>query len=142
VAGKEAGGEPVTVRLARLGAARVRFVDRAGKPLANYRPVVWLGPVPRGTKNPVDFTALNEAGRGAVDALWLNRLYTGRYYTAGPRTDAQGWVTLTNLIPGATYFLVVGDRRARDFAVAPGQTLTLPDLVIDRPEPTKAPAGK
>src|SRR5262249_33885967 len=40
--GKQAGRDAVTVRLAPTGTAQVRFVDTKGKPLANYRPLVWL----------------------------------------------------------------------------------------------------
>src|SRR5262249_30869709 len=39
VSGKQAG-QPLTVRLAECGSAVARFVDREGKPLANYWPQV------------------------------------------------------------------------------------------------------
>jgi RNA polymerase sigma factor (sigma-70 family) len=128
VASKRAGAAPATVRLAPLGAAQMRFVDATGKPVKNYRPVVWLVSGPDMAR---DLKQLNEASRQAADSLWLNRLYTGNYYVAGPRTDAEGRVTLRNLIPGATYLIVYqGGRRGRDFTVAAGQTVMLADLVI------------
>jgi RNA polymerase sigma factor (sigma-70 family) len=144
--GKQAGAGPVTVRLARVGAVRARFLDAAGKPLANYRPVAWLVPSADFPAGAEELKALAEAGRGAPDALWPNRLHTGHYYVAGPRTDAQGRVTLANLIPGATYRLVPADGKVRDFTVRAGQTVTLPDLVVNRPAPPKRqpepPGGK
>src|SRR5207248_7836835 len=39
---EQAGGPPVTVRLAPRGSARARFTDAQGKPRADYRPVLWL----------------------------------------------------------------------------------------------------
>jgi RNA polymerase sigma factor (sigma-70 family) len=127
--GKQAGGPARMIKLAPLGAARVRFRDAAGKPLANYRPVVWLLTSPKGT---AESKQLVQADQNVPLALFLNRLDAGHHYVTGSKTDAEGRVTLTNLIPGATYRIILNDRRVHDFTVQAGQTVTLPDLTIDR----------
>jgi hypothetical protein len=149
--GQQAGPEPVTVRLERLGAAQVRFLDATGKPLANYRPLLWLmagtGPVPAppNLKKLIDMGINGLTGNAAPDAAWLAR-FDPPHYGDGPGTDAEGRVTLPALIPGARYGITLGDSKAREFTVRAGQTLTLPDLVIDHPELTaklpKVGAGK
>ncbi len=58
-----------------------------------------------------------------------------------PRTDADGRITLPDLIPGATYrisgsYLNVPTKRDpvyKDFTVKPGETLDLGDIPIERP---------
>ena len=114
---KEAAAGVVTVKLAPCVTATVRFVDAAGKPLANYRPVVWLL-LPPGD-HPIfgKLKTVIDRGLEADDAEWLGRIDPG-HYGDGPRTDAEGRLRLPNLIPGATYRISPGDAEAKDFTVA------------------------
>jgi RNA polymerase sigma factor (sigma-70 family) len=145
--GDQAGGAPVTVPLDRCGAARVRFKDAQGKPLANYRPLMWLIPATRAPKVTGDLKKMIDNGLRADNAVWLGRA-DPLHYGAGPRSDAEGRLTLSALVPGATYRISLANGKAHDFTVQAGQTQALPDLVIDHPELTtklpsvKAPAGK
>ncbi len=61
----------------------------------------------------------------------------------GPRTDADGRITLISLIPGALYritdFSTVNDATKgiqvrKDFTVKPGETLDLGDILIEMPD--------
>jgi RNA polymerase sigma factor (sigma-70 family) len=130
VSGKQAGGEPVVVRLAPCGSATLRVVDPQGKPWANYRPPVELIITPgastnilRGDRDPV-----------RADSESLVNLDRVNYWTL--RTDAEGRVTLPALIPGATYRLTrwTGEEwvEDRDFTVEAGRTRKLDDLVMKR----------
>ncbi len=65
-----------------------------------------------------------------------------KHYGNGPRTDAEGRITLISLIPGALYritdFSTVNDdtkgiQIRKDFTVKPGETLDLGDIVIAKP---------
>jgi RNA polymerase sigma factor (sigma-70 family) len=135
--GKKAGGEPVTVRLSPCGSARARFVDAKGKPLADYRPLVWLllppGPHPVPKRLPERVELL----RQRMDALIEGRVAPEPEMKV-PATDAAGRVTLTGLIPGATYRLLLDGGKARDFTVRPGETLDLGELTAARPPVPRA----
>jgi RNA polymerase sigma factor (sigma-70 family) len=125
-AGK-AAAEPVVVRLAPCGSARLRFLGEDGKPLANYTPWVQLAVTP----GPPFHKAL-EGKSLAAEVITL----MGRYGAqSGERqTDAQGRITLEGLIPGATYRLKKTLQEPRnevikDFRVEAGQTLEM-DVVV------------
>ncbi|HYT88064.1 MAG TPA: RNA polymerase sigma factor [Gemmataceae bacterium] len=145
VEGKQAGGDPVTVRLAGTGAARARFVDAAGKPLANYRPLMWLLLPPGPHPLPQNLKTMLGSGVRAEGALWLGHADPARHGD-GPRTDTQGRLTLPALIGGAIYRVQQSGRQAHDFTVQAGQTVVLPDLVVEQSDQTAklptAPAGK
>src|SRR5262249_25329546 len=148
--GKQAGGEPVTVRLQACGSAEVRFTDNKGKALAGYRPLLWLlappGPHPLRKALAARQTVEDAPGwqvpvRDAMyapDAVWAGYLDAARY-GKGPRTDAAGRVALPGLIPGATYRLVVGPGQSREVTVRAAQTLALPDLTAGPPPPQRKP---
>jgi RNA polymerase sigma factor (sigma-70 family) len=133
--GKQAGGEPLTVKLQACGSARARFLDGKGKPLARYRPVVSLVLCP--AARPHVKAVMTDRAR-ALGGFGLGEADPA-HYAAGPATDAEGRVTLPALIPGATYRISLGDGKARDFTVRAGQTVTLPDLVVNRPAAQKPP---
>jgi RNA polymerase sigma factor (sigma-70 family) len=131
--GQRAGGGPLTVRLARCGQAQVRLLDAQGKVLAGYRPSLWL--LPRGEAPPIPekINPRNDNDLRALDlAIWQAKA-DPLHYGKGPQTDADGRVTLPALIPGATYRLTLEQGKARDFTIRAGQTLTLPDLTVERP---------
>jgi hypothetical protein len=136
--GKQAGGEPVTVRLSQCSTARARFVDDKGKPLADYRPPLSLLLPPGPHLVPKSLPQLSEGGMRSPDSLWAGQL-DPRRYGKGPATDPAGRVTLPGLIPGATYRLLLSGGKARDFTVRPGETLDLGELTAARPPAPRPP---
>jgi hypothetical protein len=131
--GKSAAGGPATVRLEPCGSARARLVSPEGKPLpglpgsrlTRIRLVVSPGPYPGG-KSEVASLIANVGYLEAVDPT---------NYEPGPGSDAQGRITFSALIPGATYR--VYDRTGafefrREFTVKPGETLDLGDILIEK----------
>jgi RNA polymerase sigma factor (sigma-70 family) len=136
LAGKQARGKPLTVRLRRCGSARVRFVDAKGKPIANLRPWVALQMTPGGLYYEANQKVVaDEANLGYDNESYRKVL-----------TDANGRCTIPKLIPGATYRLTqVQTAREilpvlinKTFRVEAGKTLDLKDIVINVP-PGKAP---
>jgi RNA polymerase sigma factor (sigma-70 family) len=123
-AGRGAGPE---VRLARCGSACVRLVDERGEPLAGQSVKLKL-------LTERSFSAamppLEREADGHTDS-WYDPLN----YGGDRRSDAEGWLTLLSLIPGARYALKYADgdgllRETPEFRVEPGEQLQLPDLAI------------
>lgn len=133
ISGSLAGNDRLTVRLAPCGTARVRVVDRAGNPIAKYRPL--LNVVVTSGPHPQDPNVL---------ARWLTRADTDlnsnidrkHYWGTKVLTDTEGRVTLPALIPGATYWLWDHARDNKfplyEFTVKPGETREVPDFVTTR----------
>jgi hypothetical protein len=137
--GEQAGKEPLMVRLSKCGSARARFVDAKGNALAGYRPSLWLLVPPGPHPVPAKAAEVVKGGMRLGDALWVAVLDPVRY-GAGPSTDAQGRVTLSGLIPRATYRLLLADGKARDFSVGADQGLDLADVtVVERAQTGKLP---
>jgi hypothetical protein len=160
----QAEKEPVTVRLAPCGSAAARFVDDRGQPLAQYRPLLWTLLTPESPVSPRVLEAVRDGGvvnrlgsaafspdgkvlatarrLSAVDgpATFPHAVWVGAadplHYGDGPRTDAEGRVTLPALIPGATYRLIQFDGQAKDFTAESGKTLDLKDIPIKQPDKT------
>jgi hypothetical protein len=127
ISGQQAGGAPVTVRLAPCGSAVLRFVDHEGKPRSNYRPnALGLQLVMR----PVSLTAAKTKGQ-QVPAAETVRLVNldPLHYRQDVAADGQGCFTLPALIPGARY-QVLERGQVRGFTSVEGKNLKLPDLVI------------
>jgi hypothetical protein len=134
VSGKQANKGPLTVKLGRCGSARVKVLDMEGNPAPpKRRPMVLMVVTP----GPGDFTPdargkLRADTMAAVLGDWTSLLLDG------PRTDAQGRVTLTGLIPGATYRLLgvegVPGFAEVDFQVGAGETKDLPDVTLKKME--------
>src|SRR5262249_26249425 len=130
ISGKQAGGEPVVVRLAPCGSATLRLLDTEGKPWvkhsANVELVITPGAGSREMPAKGDAVLADSECLGNLDRL--------NYWDL--RTDAEGRVTLPALIPGATYRLRrwTGETWVtdRDFTVESGRTRSLPDLVMKR----------
>jgi hypothetical protein len=123
VAGKQAGGEPVTVRLAPCVTARGRYLDAGGKPVKGH--VGFAEVVMRPGCAYRDFAAF-EKGQTAADTVPLGML-DGDHYWKGPLSDAEGRIVYPSLIPGVTYWL---DRAAKDLTAEAGKALELGDIVI------------
>jgi hypothetical protein len=139
VSGKQAG-EELTVRLQPNGRARARFVGPDGQPVAGFNLghefeiLVTPGPPNLGRKKEDGSRRLADAG----DLVNIDR----RHYLDFPRADAEGRVTLPDLVPGATYRICdrstmdvpdKGVQVRRDFTVKPGETLDLGDILIEKP---------
>jgi RNA polymerase sigma factor (sigma-70 family) len=136
LAAKQAGGAPVTVRLARCGRAVARFVDGEGKPLKNQsiRAAVILKMVitPGPPCEQADDKGLLEADQIFADSLISHQ---DRVARGAPRTDAEGRFSYAGLIPGATYRLSVWENDAglvlkKEFRVQAGKALDLGDVPV------------
>src|SRR5262249_28602852 len=125
-----AGGEP-TIRLQKLGAAKVRVVDQGGKPLADSRTIVML-PITTG----MSFFEDNGFGGpdAPVDEAMLSSFAKDQREL---RTDADGRLELRGLIPGARHWIVItrpGGGMVRvpvDVEAVSGKTLDLKDVTIN-----------
>jgi protocatechuate 3,4-dioxygenase beta subunit len=126
LAGNSARNGPVVVQLQKCGAARVRYRDPEGKPIAGYLPA---DPARRGQDQLVLIitpgTVSPVSDKTMADMEYQVNLDPQRL--RGLRTDADGRVTMVSLIPGATYRF-----RGHDFTAKPGKTIDLPDAVIAR----------
>ncbi len=119
--GKSAQKGPVLVQLEKCGAARVRYTDTEGKPIAGHQPqrgqlILIITP---GTDSPV-------RDKTMADMQYQVNLDPGRLQKL--RTGADGRVTMVSLIPGAAYRF-----RGHDFTAEAGKTVDLPDVTIPRP---------
>jgi RNA polymerase sigma factor (sigma-70 family) len=132
LSGKQAEGDPVTVRLRPCARATARLVDGRGKPLAGQRPLVWLLVPPGPHAVPADLKGHLEHNLRTADAVWAAYLNPG-VYGDGPRTDGEGRVTFPGLVPGARYRVLLGPGRARDFTADAARAAELGDLTIDPP---------
>jgi beta-lactamase regulating signal transducer with metallopeptidase domain len=132
--GKQAEGEPVTVRLVPSGSANARLLDDKGTPLANYRPLIWA------MLPPIHAPSLTELGNGNPSSgyceVWQGQA-DPKHYGDGPRTDAQGRIAFRNLVPGATYRISQFDGKAKDFTVEAGKAADLGDIRVVKPDETK-----
>jgi len=97
VSAKKASAEPVEVRLAPCGSAKVRFVGADGKPLPKHKP--WLQLLV--TPGPPSNQAIKE-GKLSAEVVTLISQYADNN---APHADADGVLKLEGLIPGATYRL-------------------------------------
>jgi hypothetical protein len=126
------------VGLERCGTAKARFLGPDGKPVAGFRAGLWI--VPPGLST--DVPALGVRSWPSTDAVNPSE-FRPRPYTRPtlPRSDAQGWLEYTGLIPGATYRLsdtsttpvLPNAEFRRDFTVKPGETLLLGDVLVAKP---------
>jgi hypothetical protein len=137
LSGKPAG-EALTIRLQPCGQARTRFVGPDGKPLAGRSSQLEL----LGTPGPHEWDRRSESrSQLAADAVGVVNL-DRKHYWHGPMTDAEGRITLPDLIPGATYRIYdpstmnvddLGAQVRKDFTVKPGESLDLGDIRIEKP---------
>jgi hypothetical protein len=115
-----------------------RFVASNGKPVTKLQPtffefVATPGPS-RYSKNKQD------QGTRSADADFLPNIDRKHYQWNEPRTDADGRITLPDLIPGALYRITdssnqdKGFQVRKDFTVKPGETLDLGDILIEKPQ--------
>jgi protocatechuate 3,4-dioxygenase beta subunit len=127
-----AGMEAPTIVLRPCGQAAARFVDREGRPLADFRPALTMVVTPGA--NAVDAGAARRGELAADEDNVAN--IDQRNHWSGPQTDAQGRVTFGALIPGATYRILGYMENsivvAREFTAEAQQTIELGEIVLQR----------
>jgi hypothetical protein len=133
--------EDLTVRLEPCGQASARFVGPDGKPIEKLD----MGPYFRLIMTPgsVQTHSIDRGSQLAADETWVASVDPKHYDRPhGPVTDAQGRITLPDLIPGAPYRIVdwslANDQKGlqirKDFTVKPGQTLDLGEILVEKPQ--------
>ncbi len=139
--GKQAA-EELTVRLEPCGQAKARFVGPDGKPVAKLE----LGPYARLviTPGPSNSGYFDRGLEPAADETYMGSVDPKHYVRPhDPVTDADGRITLPDLIPGAHYRIVdwstvnvqnKGVQLRKDFTVKPGETVDLGDILIEKPQ--------
>jgi hypothetical protein len=137
LSGKQSGKD-IEVQLVPCGQAKARFVTPDGKPIPKISPQLEI----LGSSGPSSRTRTAEAqAQLAADAAAVINL-DRKHYWNGQFTDAEGRITLPDLIPGATYRIndwsTVNDEEKgvqvrRDFTVKAGETLDLGDVLIEKP---------
>jgi hypothetical protein len=118
VSARKAAVEPVEVRLAACGSAKVRFVDADGKPLAKHKPWVQLLMTPG--------PPANEAIRNGKLSAEVVTLISPHFDE--PLADADGVLKMEGLIPGATYRIKLARLEGeviKEFTAEAGKALEL-----------------
>jgi RNA polymerase sigma factor (sigma-70 family) len=105
--------KPILVRLLPCGSARVRFLDRERRPLADFYPGLFLVLAP---------------AQAGLDAQTF--MIASPFRKAGPHTDGEGYCILEGLIPGASYQFGYASA-GTPFTAQAGKTSNLPDVVLD-----------
>jgi RNA polymerase sigma factor (sigma-70 family) len=125
-------GKPLTIRLQPCGKAKARFVNAAGEPIEGHWPAVEV--VLKSGPSLADPKAAQK-GLVAADATMLANIFYDSYQLNDFRTDAEGRMVLTSLVPGVTYRIVQMNSNSpvlRDFTARPGETVDLGDIVIGK----------
>jgi beta-lactamase regulating signal transducer with metallopeptidase domain len=125
-----ADGTGPTIQLQPCGSAKFRFVNEKGRPLSNYRPMPCIVVTPGEA-----FTGHIEANRPlwADSVIWQNIAWP--WPAQPPRADADGRLTINNLIPGATYRLSYPGKAGDwddgyEFTARSGETVDVGKVVI------------
>jgi beta-lactamase regulating signal transducer with metallopeptidase domain len=113
------------IALQPCGQARFRFVDEQGKPLVGYEPMPVIVVTPGAPAT--HFIESNQP-------LWLDSLNWN--WDQRLKTDADGRVTVSKLLPGATYRLAYVDKdrwsSGHEFQVRSGETTDVGQIVLSR----------
>ncbi len=138
VAAKQAG-EDVLVRLQPCGQVKARFVGPDGKPVANVFPQFELLATPGSHGQDRREQSQSMLAADAVSMINLDRIH----YSSRLVSDAEGRITLPDVIPGALYRIsdssTVNDLKKgvqvrKDFTIKPGETLDLGEILIENPK--------
>jgi RNA polymerase sigma factor (sigma-70 family) len=127
LSGQSNASGPVTVRLEPAASVHFLLKDANGRPLVNHmyadwpdlRLIITHGPDFGAPNTDFDLTPGDFAYQRDLDPVGCRAV----------RSGPDGYVTIKNLIPGAGYRF-----RGRDFTPAPGQTITLDDVVVESPK--------
>ncbi|AMV26191.1 ECF RNA polymerase sigma factor SigE [Gemmata sp. SH-PL17] len=129
VADVSPGTSASNVPLRACGTIRLRVLDSKGKPKAGQDVGLSLL-VER------DRTTDSNARERAADAQPVE-WFDATNYPTRPKTNADGVAELSALIPGSRYAVTVGSGANRvalgKFAIEPGKTITIPDVVLPGP---------
>jgi protocatechuate 3,4-dioxygenase beta subunit len=119
VSAKNAGKEPLEVRLKPTGSARLHLVNAQGKPAPRLVPSLELVVTPGPT-----FAAALETGAMAGETVYLAERQTPAGKQPG-NGDSPGMLTIHGLIPGATYRVrqFQQPKVLKDFAAESGKTI-------------------
>jgi hypothetical protein len=137
--GRQAG-EELTVRLQPCGQAKARFVGPDGQPVAKLNVMGYFHLLM--TPGAVRPFYVGGGEQLAADEAFLSN-FDYKHYPNGPSTNADGRVTLPDLIPGAPYRisdwstvndLSRGIQLRKDFTVKPGETLDLGNILVEKPK--------
>ena len=130
----KAGMPPPRVVLEPCGAAKMRFVDDKGKPVAKHDPwMIQLLVTPGG----LEYSKAAMNGNSlAADAEYV--VNVDRQNHPRELTDSDGRFTVSALIPGATYRIVSYRKEefvlAKDFQAVANETIDLGDITVERKE--------
>jgi hypothetical protein len=116
------------IKLLSCGAAKFRFVTDQGKVLSNHEPFLLLRVTPGATATR---TVKQDQPVWADSIIWQNIVRPAKV----PKTDADGRVTVDNLIPGATYRVSFVNKQGDfdegyEFTVRSGETVDVGEVVI------------
>jgi hypothetical protein len=131
IAEKEVDLAAPPIQLLPCGSVKFRFLDDKGQPRAGYEPWLILIITPG---------ALATHHYEPNQPLWNDNVIWQNVTSPAkqPKTDAEGRVTIDDLIPGATYSLlyVKGGNwtQSHDFTVESNKTIDMGDVVLPEPE--------
>jgi beta-lactamase regulating signal transducer with metallopeptidase domain len=130
----KAGMDAPRVVLQSCGGAKMRFVDDAGKPVANYEPSIFFVVTLGGLQ--YDRKGANE-GKLAADSDFVQNIDRANH-SMNEKADVEGRLTMSALIPGATYQIATYRKQSfdlgKEFQAKAGETMDLGDIVVERPE--------
>ena len=125
----EVGLNNPPIRLGECGAAKFRFVSDKGGPLADYGPTLLLIITPGA---PATHHIEPDQPFWSDSIIWQNVVRPAKI----PKTDADGRVTVKDLIPGATYRLSYVNKgdwdQGYEFTVRAGQTTDVGKVTLSQ----------
>jgi RNA polymerase sigma factor (sigma-70 family) len=135
-------GQELTVRLEPCGLAKARFVGPDGKPIEKLDSFPYLRLLM--TSGPSNAGYLDWGTELAADEAYLPNVDPQHYQRPrGPLTDADGKITLPDLIPGAPYRIAdwstvnvqgKGLLLRKDFNVKAGEAIDLGEILVEQPQ--------
>jgi hypothetical protein len=138
--GKQSAQE-LTVRLEPCGKAKARFVGPDGKPIEKLDSFPYVRLLM--TSGPSNAGYFDRGTEPAADEAYLPNVDPKHYQRPhGPLTDADGRITLPDLIPGAPYRIAdwstvnvqgKGLQVRKDFTVKPRETIDLGEILVEQP---------
>ena len=129
-----AGMASPKVVLEPCGAAKMRFVDDKGKPVANFEPTVQFVMTP----GELQYSeAAMKSNAITADAAFISNIDQANH-SRPEKSDERGELTVAALIPGATYQVCTFSKRrsalSKEFQAIDKQTIDLGDIVVERRE--------